>query len=235
MKNLNIHYFQHVPYEAPGCIEQWAVRHGHTLTATHFYDSSYSLPDIESIDALIIMGGPMGVYDDHLLEWLTIEKEYIATALQKNKKVLGICLGAQLIAACAGAAVNTAPHKETGWFKISPAKQLPKTHWLYEIIEDEPVVFHWHNDRFQLPDGTENLAVSEANDNQLFMLNENVLAIQFHLEITERGLSGMIENGADELIPGAYVQPAYEITALQDFVKDNNRRMYRLLDRFLLS
>jgi GMP synthase-like glutamine amidotransferase len=235
MKNLNIHYFQHVPFETPGCIENWAIQHGHTLTATQFYKSSYSLPCIEDIDVLIVMGGPMGVYDDHLFEWLAIEKEYITTALQKNKKILGICLGAQLIAACVGAAVNTAPHKEIGWYKISPAKQLEKTPWLHAIIKDEPVVFHWHGDRFQVPDGAEHLAFSEANDNQLFMLNDNVLGIQFHLEITEKGLSEMIKNGANELIPGTYVQSAQEITAHPDFVKDNNQRMYQLLDHFLLK
>lgn len=233
MKKLNIHYFQHVPFEHPGCIANWAAQHGHTLTATRFYEPSFALPDIENTDVLIVMGGTMGVYDEHLFEWLTTEKKYIANALQKNKKVLGICLGAQLIAACAGAAVNTAPHKEIGWYKISPAKELEETHWLYEIIKDEPVVFHWHGDRFGIPGGAVNLACSAANDNQLFMLNENVLAIQFHLEITERGLKEMIGNSANELIPGTYVQSAKEITARAAFVKDNNQRMYRVLDRFL--
>ena len=131
MKNLNIHYFQHVPYEAPGCIENWAVQHGHTLTATRFYESSYSLPDIESIDVLIVMGGPMGVYDDYLFEWLTIEKEYITAALQEDKKILGICLGAQLIAASTGAVVDPASYKEIGCYKISPKKQLEKKTMIY--------------------------------------------------------------------------------------------------------
>ena len=233
MKKLNIHYFQHVFFEGPGCITNWAAQHGHTLTATRFYEPSFALPDIENTDVLIVMGGPMGVYDDHLFEWLTIEKKYITNALQKNKKVLGICLGAQLIAACAGAPVNTASYKEIGWYKIYPASQLQETHWLYEIIKEAPVVFHWHGDRFQIPDGADNLAFSEANDNQLFMLNENVLGIQFHLEITERGLKEMIGNSANELIPGNYVQSAKEITARAAFVKDNNQRMYRVLDRFL--
>ena len=235
MKNLKIHYFQHVPFETPGCIENWAVQHGHTLTATKFYESSYNLPDMEGIDVLIVMGGPMGVYDDHLFEWLTLEKEYIRAALQEDKKILGICLGAQLIAASAGAAVNTASHKEIGWYKITPAKHLEKIPWLYETIKDEPIVFHWHGDRFQIPDSAENLAFSEANSNQLFMLNDNVLGIQFHLEITEEGLREMIENGADELTPRTYVQSTQEITACRAFVKDNNQRMYRLLDHFLLK
>lgn len=235
MKNLNIHYFQHVPFEPPGCIENWAIQHGYALTTTKFYESSYSLPDMGGIDVLIVLGGPMGVYDDHLFEWLTIEKNYITAALQEDKKILGICLGAQLIAASTGTAVNTAPHKEIGWYKISPAKQLEKIPWLFEIIKDEPVVFHWHGDRFRIPDGAENLAFSEANDNQLFMLNDNVLGIQFHLEITESGLSEMIKNGAHELNPGTFVQSAQEITSRRTFVKDNNERMHRLLDYFLLK
>jgi len=235
MKNLSIHYFQHVPFETPGCIENWAIQHGHTLTVTKFYESSYSLPDMEGIDVLIVMGGPMSVYDDHLFEWLPIEKSYITAAMQKDKKVLGICLGAQLIAASAGATVNTAPNKEIGWYKISSTNYVEKIPWLYEIIKDEPVVFHWHGDQFQIPDGAENLAFSEANSNQLFMLNDSVLGIQFHLEITQESLSKMIENCANELNPGTYVQSAQEITARRDFIKDNNQRMYWLLDHFLLK
>ena len=234
MKNLNIHYFQHVPFETTGCIENWAMQQGHTLTATKFYETSFSLPDRKGIDVLIVMGGPMSVYDDHLFEWLTLEKEYIKAALQDGKKILGICLGAQLIAACAGAAVQATLNKEIGWYKINPAKQLESIPWLYEILKDDPVVFHWHGDRFQIPDGAANLAFSEANDNQLFMLNDNALGIQFHLEITESSLSEMIENGAEELNPGTYVQSAQEITGRRAFVKDNNQRIYRLLDHFLL-
>ena len=233
MKKLNIHYFQHVPFETPGCIENWAMEHGHSLTATKFYELSYSLPEMDSIDAVIVMGGPMGVYDDHLFKWLTVEKECITAALQEGKKLLGICLGAQLIAACAGAPVNTASHKEIGWHKIRASDQLSKITWLYEIIKDEPSVFHWHGDQFQIPHGAENLAFSDANDNQLFMLNDNVLGIQFHLEITENGLRGMIENSASELKPARYVQSAEQISGRATFVKDNNQRMYQLLDHFL--
>ena len=234
MKKLNIHYFQHAPYEGLGCIEEWAIQQGHILTATKFFEPSYIFPNIETIDVLIVLGGPMSVHDDKIYNWITTEKSFIKEAINKEKKVLGICLGSQLIAACRGAVVSAAPNKEIGWFKIFPAGAAKEISWLYDLLKEEPVAFHWHGDKFQIPEGSINLADSAANTNQLFMINNKVLGIQFHFEVTHNSLLDMIENGDIELNATApYIQSLKEILSGELFIKNSNRRMFKLLDNFL--
>ena len=234
MKKLNIHYFQHAPYEGLGCIEEWAIQQGHTLTATKFFESSHILPDIQTIDALIVLGGPMSVYDELDYDWLAIEKSFIKEAIDKEKRVLGICLGSQLIVACSGAGVSAAPNKEIGWFKVFPTEATKEISWLYDLLKEEPVAFHWHGDKFQIPAGSVNLTDSVANSNQLFMIKDKTLGIQFHLEVTHNSLLEMIKNGGVELNTTApYIQSPKEILAGESFIKNNNQRMFKLLDNFL--
>src|SRR4030042_2732255 len=104
MKLLRIHCFQHVDYEDMGCIKEWCHTNGHQITCTKFYKGD-SLPDTKDFDWLIIMGGPMGVYEDEKYSWLSGEKTAIKEAIEQNKTVIGICLGSQLIADVLGARV----------------------------------------------------------------------------------------------------------------------------------
>jgi GMP synthase (glutamine-hydrolysing) len=114
---MRIHYFQHVPFEGLGSIEQWIRARGYHLTATKLYQND-PMSDMESVDWFIIMGGPMGVHDEDRLSWLKSEKRLIEKAIRQRKAVLGICLGAQLIAAVLGARVYPNRFKEIGWFPI---------------------------------------------------------------------------------------------------------------------
>lgn len=189
---MNIHYLQHVPFEGLGYIETWLIENNHEISLTRFYEPDYSLPSASEIDALIVMGGPMGVYDTEKHHWLEEEKALIKACLQAGKKVLGICLGAQLIADCLGAHINTAPHKEIGWFPVIPTEDSKEQSWLYELFQQNPVVFHWHGDRFEIPAGCLNLLSSEANTNQAFSYDENVIGLQFHLEVTAETITLML-------------------------------------------
>ncbi|MCK7557005.1 type 1 glutamine amidotransferase [Chitinophaga sedimenti] len=114
---MNIHYFQHVPFEGLGCIADWIDRKGHQVSVTRWYAGD-APPPHDQTDWLIIMGGPMGVYDAAQYPWLETEKAYIREAIQQGKRVLGICLGAQLIAAALGAKVYPNREKEIGWFPV---------------------------------------------------------------------------------------------------------------------
>jgi len=234
MEHLRIHYFQHVAFEGLGCIEEWIKQKSHKLTSTKFYAPTFALPNMADIDVLIIMGGPMSVSDDDKYKWLTIEKAFIKDAIIAGKKVLGICLGAQLIAQSTGALVGTAPHKEIGWFKVKPTKNLVEIPWLYALLKDEPRVFHWHGDKFQIPETSANLVKSDANDNQMFLLHETALGIQFHLEVTESGLLQMIAHGKIELQPSLYTQTEEEILENKRHIEKNTTLMFQLLDSFLL-
>ena len=109
MKKLRIHYLQHVHFEGPGCIAQWVAEKGHQLTATRLYLNE-DLPDIDAIDWLIIMGGPMSANDSNEISWISSEKEFIKKAIDAGKTAIGICLGSQLIASALGGTVLTEPY-----------------------------------------------------------------------------------------------------------------------------
>lgn len=232
---MNLHILQHVPYEGPGCIVHWLADNGHTASYTHLYENDHQLPAAETIDALLIMGGPMGVYDEHLYPWLLPEKALIEDCIRAGKKVVGICLGAQLIATCLGAFVCRAPNKEIGWFRLSATDECRKILWLHRLFEKQPMVFHWHGDKFDIPYGAYDLLASEGNTNQAFLYGEHVLGLQFHAEITETGLAEMLEYGRDELQAGAFVQTEEAIRKGNVYASSANALMKEILDHFFGS
>jgi GMP synthase-like glutamine amidotransferase len=230
MQQLRIHYLQHVPYEGLGCIASWVAENGHKLSSTKFYEEEHELPDVASLDWLIVLGGPMGVYDEDVCRWLKEEKAFIKGCVDEGKKVLCICLGAQLAAESLGARVVKATSKEIGWFPVYPTANCEHVSWLYQLLGNKPVVFHWHGDQFGIPTGALGLATSEANVNQAFLYNNQVLGLQFHLEVTTASLRDMVENGRSELLPDKYIQTAAEILHAHRPLQTNNRMMYALLD-----
>lgn len=112
---MKIHYLQHVPFELPEHISVWAKEKGHEITGTLLYENYY-LPELSEFDLLVILGGPMGVDDEDKHPWLVLEKHFIKEAIQHRKLVIGICLGAQLIAEILGGKVYKNHYKEIGWF-----------------------------------------------------------------------------------------------------------------------
>jgi GMP synthase-like glutamine amidotransferase len=230
MKKLSIHTLMHVPFEGLGCIEQWITRNGHSLNYTHFYEN-YQLPNADDIDWLIIMGGPMGVNDKDVYPWLAEEKACIRQAIDNGKTVIGICLGSQLIAEVLGAKVYPNKQKEIGWFDVK-LSETAKIHPLFDGFEDKFPVFHWHGDTFDLPTGSIHLISSDVCLNQAFLYNDSVLGLQFHFEVTEQTLSGMVENGLHELTGSETIQPAEQIVKQTDFIEANNKKMFQILDYF---
>jgi GMP synthase-like glutamine amidotransferase len=172
------------------------------------------------------MGGPMGVYDEDKYSWLNSEKEFIKNAIQSDKTVLGVCLGAQLIASSLGAKVYPNAQKEIGWFPISTATA---DHLLSENSDPFPV-FHWHGDTFDLPANAIRIASSEACLNQAFLFSEKIIGLQFHFEVTKKSLQNMIIFCGDELVAGRYIQSADELLSKKHFVSEINERMYHLLN-----
>ncbi len=203
---MNIHYFQHVPYEGLGYIEKWAGDHGHRLAATRFYEETWQIPQLEAIDALVVLGGPMNVFDEVQYHWLAEEKKFIKAAIDGGKKVLGICLGAQLVANVTGAAVKPAPNKEIGWFPVQATEEAKALPWFYDLFSGGPTVFHWHADKFEIPYGAISLASSEANKNQAFAIGRDVLAVQFHVETSLEDVRHLLENARADVVPGNFVQ-----------------------------
>ncbi|MFO7569560.1 MAG: gamma-glutamyl-gamma-aminobutyrate hydrolase family protein [Smithellaceae bacterium] len=208
---MRIHCFQHVPFETLGNIEDWIALRGHTLSVTRFFAGD-ALPNPEGLDCLIVMGGPMGAGDDAIYPWLTNEKKFIRQAIDRGMDVLGICLGAQLIAYVLGAKVYPNTQKEIGWFPIRLTREGLASPLLAGFPEALNV-FHWHGDTFDLPVGAKHLASSAACKHQAFSYGRHVLALQFHLDVRAGDIADWVKNGAHELQPGPFVQTADQMLA----------------------
>jgi GMP synthase (glutamine-hydrolysing) len=203
---MRIHLFQHVPFEGLGSIEPWIVERGYPLTVTHFY-AGETPPPIAEMDWLIVMGGPMNIYEEDRYPWLVEEKRCLREAVAAGKTLLGVCLGAQLLADVLGARVYRNVHKEIGWFpvyRVANPVNVPLAGLLPESLE----AFHWHGDTFELPAGAVHLASSDACQNQAFAVGNRLIGLQFHLETTPETAAGLIEHCSDELIEGPFIQTA---------------------------
>jgi GMP synthase-like glutamine amidotransferase len=153
----------------------------------------------------------MGVYEEATHPWLAKEKHGIATAIGAGKKVLGICLGAQMIAEVLGARVYPHRHKEIGWHPVILTPDGIRSPWFRNFKGDEFTAFQWHGDTFDLPAGSIFLARGEACEHQAFSYGEHVLAMQFHIGSTAESIEKLIVHCREDLLPGPYVQPIHEI------------------------
>jgi len=172
--------FRHVPFEGLGLIEP-ALRLRHSeVDYADLYQPGATPPDIARYDGLIFMGGPMSVNDD--LPYLRQEMDFIRQAIARRQPILGICLGAQLIARAMGATVRRNSAKEIGWYGLRFTAAAAGDA-LFDGLSQE-TVFHWHGETFDLPSGAELLASSELCCNQAFRAGERVYGLQFHLEVT---------------------------------------------------
>ncbi|MEH1899745.1 MAG: type 1 glutamine amidotransferase [Nostoc sp.] len=227
---MRIHYLQHVPFEGLASIEHWLTKKDHILSATKFYNGD-SLPSVDNLDWLIVMGGPMNVYEDHKYPWLTLEKHLIEEAIKKNKIVIGICLGSQLIADVLGSKVYKGQEKEIGWYPIQMTTEAQN----YPVFASLPAtftVFHWHGDIFDLPPSAVRLAYSEVCVNQAFIYGDRVLGLQFHLESTQDSVRQIIDNCASELVTGKYIHKPEEMLARNDDFSNINTAMCKILEYF---
>ncbi len=230
---MKIHYLQHVPFEGLGSIEPWAKSKGHSLSATRLYNNE-PLPKVEDIDSLVIMGGPMNVYEESKYPWLAQEKKFVEQAIENEKIILGICLGSQLIADVLGAKVFQNPYKEIGWFPIELTSEA-QTSQVFNVLPKQLTVFHWHGDTFELPSGAARMARSEGCENQAFIYGERVVALQFHLESTKGSVQKIIENCADELVEGRYIQKSEEMLSRSDNFRQINEAMHDILERLFVK
>jgi GMP synthase-like glutamine amidotransferase len=208
---VNIHYLQHAATEGPGQIANWATASGHNLTSTHWYRGD-AAPDPAEIDFLVILGGGMNIYEHRNHPWLVVEKKLIADVIAQKKPVLGVCLGAQLIADVMGGKVFQNPQFEIGWYPVRLLDGVRK-HPLFTHWPEQFTALHWHGDTFELPPGAELLANSEACPNQAFVCDGNVVGLQFHVEVRPEDVRAFVQGETEALPEGKYVQSFEEILA----------------------
>ncbi|MCB2220856.1 MAG: type 1 glutamine amidotransferase [Bacteroidetes bacterium] len=222
--------FQHVPYESPGYILDWIKEYGHSFEEVNFYDHP-GIPDIRETENLIVMGGPMNIYDDEEYSWLPDERDFIKQSVQEGTKVLGICLGSQFIADAMNAQVFKNEHEEVGWFDVDiNEKNLPKKY--KGIFPKHFKTFHWHGDTFSLPKGINCFISSEATSNQAF-ISENVAAFQFHMEMNPDGVVALIEQNETlfgEDLP--FVQKPGQMLHMNKYHASNRKILFQFLDTF---
>lgn len=241
---LRIHALFHTDYEDLSFIKKWANSHHHIINVSRSYNDD-SLPEPHSFDWLIVMGGPMSVHDEEKHPWLVNEKCLIKQAIDAGKMVIGVCLGAQLIAHCLGAEVKSSGVKEIGWLPM----RLTEAGQAHPLLQDLPkqdfTVFHFHGDGFDCPKGASIIASTEAWPNQGFIYQTPkhkergtwVLAWQCHFEVTKESLAKMVSNGSAAIQSGLKdypktVQSPAEIIALgNEYIEENNARLSTMLNR----
>jgi GMP synthase-like glutamine amidotransferase len=200
---------QHTPFEGPANIEEWAKRNGHSFSGVQAYKDE--LPLLGDFDWLVVMGGPMSVHDEAIYPWLKAEKKFIRQSIATGKIVLGICLGAQLVAEALGASVGKNEEKEIGWYTVRLTPESGNAP-AFKGLPGEFMAFHWHGDTFGIPAKAAHVASSEACASQAFELGR-IIGLQFHLECSEESIEMFIKNGGGELVEGRHVQKPGEIRA----------------------
>lgn len=205
---MKVHVLQHAPFEGLASIAPALAKRNAVISTTRLFENA-SPPPLQGLDLIIAMGGPMSVNDEAELPWLREEKRFIREAVQSGVPVLGVCLGAQLIASALGARVYRNRQKEIGWFPV----EAIHTDGDQFCFPDKLQVFHWHGETFDLPPGAVQLARSAACENQAFQVGRRTIALQFHLEVTPEAVRAFVDNCGVELQPAPYIQTAAELLA----------------------
>lgn len=198
MSEKTVCAIQHVACEPPGLIAEVVEAHGIAIEYVRPFQQQAVPSSLSQYDGLVVMGGPMGVYEQDAHPFLRDELRLIEQALRAGKPVLGVCLGSQLLAAVLGAPVTRGPQKEIGWFPVTltaAATQLPA----WRAVPSRFTAWHWHGDVFGLPTGAVSLASSELTAHQAFAFGRAALGILFHLEVTAAMIAEMVATFADEM------------------------------------
>ena len=227
---MRIHVVKHVPFEGPARIAEWAAERGHAMTESLALLEEH--PRASDFEMLVVMGGPMAADNHGAHPWLEAEKAFVAEAVEAGRIVLGVCLGAQVIAAALGAEVRRNPEKEIGWHPVTrtPAGAADP---VFSAFPSELVVGQWHGDTFELPSGAVLTASSAACANQAFTLSGGrVVGLQFHLEWDDETIGALLAACGDELAEeGSYIATASEIAdGAAEYLPTSKRVLCTLLD-----
>ena len=217
---MRINVLQHTPNEGPGMIEDWANLHGHLMYTYHPYQFG-TLPTAAETDMLVILGGPMSPNDE--LPWIAQERELIRVLLAKKTPIFGACYGAQQIVKALGYAVTKAPAKEVGWAPVYRQTTLIPN------LPTQLNVLHWHEEMFTVPDDATLLFSSDRVTNQGFVLNHQVVGLQFHFEPKANNVREMVVNDYPYIEGSVLGQKAADILATP--VPDENQTtLFKILD-----
>lgn len=230
---MRIHYLQHDAFEDLSSIGEWAQQKGHVLSYSRM-DLLDALPANDTFDWLIVMGGKMGVYETQQYPWLGEEINFISQAIDSGKTVMGICLGAQLVAAALGAGVYLNDQPEIGFYPVKFNEKASKDN-IFRLFGEERIVLHIHNDTFDLPEGAILMASSAATVNQAFKYKDHVYALQFHFEVNSERVDRFILESMQALPEGKWIQSNHKVKELTKVCHENNFILWQILDALELQ
>lgn len=218
---MRINVLQHTPNEGPGAIADWAHDRGHELFIYHPYQFGV-LPTASQTGMLVILGGPMSPNDND--DWIVQERRLIQQLLAAHKPLFGACFGAQQIAKTVGAVIKAAPHKEVGWAPVYRQSTAISS------LPAQLTALHWHQEMFDLPKGATLLFSSDLVRNQGFLLGDNAIGLQFHLEPESDNVREIAINDCQYPLAGNDLhQTSAEIIA-HEVPAENKQALYEMLD-----
>ena len=226
---MKLHVLQNVDFEGPAAIADWAQDRGFGLDCTRMHRGEQP-PHPHEFDWLVVMGGPMNVHQHRTYPWLATEKAYVRRCMDQRKLILGICLGAQILADVLGGDVVRNPHVEIGWHPVSLTSEAEHSR-IFRELPHRFVPFHWHGDTFATPPGCLRTAQSEACANQAFQWGDRIVGLQFHLDYTAESVRMMLEHCRDELVEAPYVQSPEEMAADPERLDATRDLLYTFMDR----
>ncbi len=229
---MRVAVLQHAEFEGPGAVIDWVQNRQGQLELVKTYSPAVLYPDPTEVDLVVILGGPMNT--DQLAQhpWLAAEKRFIRSLVASDTPVLGICLGAQLLAEALGGTVTDNPEPEIGWFPIIPVAAAADG---FSLTEPLPVL-HWHSQTFSVPAQARRFAESAACPNQGFEWQNRIIGLQFHPEYNERLVADTIAHLQQDLQPREFVQSAVQIAQVpSDQYRNAHRLLFAVLDYLLAS
>lgn len=228
MVKKKAYVIRHVAFEDLGSFDDILKKKGYTI---QFFEAGYD--DLNNIlnsqpDILIVLGGPIGVYNHEDYPFLKIEISILKYRIVNDFPTIGICLGAQLIASALGAEVVNGNGKEIGWSKLNLTEEGRNNYFKY-LGDDQTTVLHWHGDTFNLPSGAKLQASTDRYINQAFTYGKNILALQFHPEVTKLGMEKWFIGHANEI----FSTKGIRVSQLRDDTKKHSDKLMQQAKLFL--
>ena len=225
---LHAAVLSHLPFEDLGTLEPELLRRGFAIETVDAATANFPVTQLQNADLLVVLGGPIGVYDTADYPFLTCEIDALRQRLAARKPTLGICLGAQLVAAALGARVYPGERgSEIGWFPLLPVASARVPAWFQPLLARDLALFHWHGDTFDLPQEALHLSRTDRYENQAFALGDFALALQFHPEVTAQGLERWYVGHSCELR-----QKSLSINKLREDAQLHGPALKRAADEF---
>ncbi len=227
-KRMNITVLINMPVPFDSTIDRLLQAKEHKINYIKLHEGD-AIPAVSEIDWLIVMGGAMSANEEEKYPWLIPEKKLIKEVIDSGTTTLGICLGAQLITNVLGGDVYENSSPELGWHEVSPSAEIQNT-LLAGVFTENKMVFHSHNETFELPDGAIRIISSEACENQAYVYKDHVVAIQFHPEITQGIAALFVQYCADEWKGSPYVQSDLNLINNESLFSQSELIMTQIMD-----